>query len=270
VEGGGAGRRAVRSPCETPSRKRCEGRAEAGTFARPNVRRRRGQGRGYFRQLCEKEGRTWKTKVHDTRTARQRATLRCRIESSTRAAPRILQRCVTWQLAKRRRVSHDVKTAQRSTAPARKLLSRRVPASARHGQAKATCSVAAAARSGDSAQPCHRSDHEGARAGPQARALAKAKDGEHYRADKAAMKEGRTGTAIAPRQDRSRTRSSATALRCDAASAWRAKYRDIEVLPVRGTTSTTSAASYAVPDQAEWKRWRHGSNEHLGIRALRP
>jgi len=105
----------------------------------------------------------------------------------------ILQRCVTWQLAKRQRGTHDVKNRSEINRTGKKLYRQKGTGSARHGPAK----VNLFRGGGRSFGPTPRSHAIGLPKKVRALALkhalsAKAKDGGIIVLDKAAVEEGKT------------------------------------------------------------------------------
>jgi large subunit ribosomal protein L4 len=107
--------------------------------------------------------------------------------------PDILQRCVTWQLAKRRRGTHDVKNRGEINRTGKKMYKQKGTGSARHGPAK----VNLFRGGGRSFGPTPRSHAIDLPKKVRALALrhalsAKAKDGGIVVIDKASLKEGKT------------------------------------------------------------------------------
>jgi large subunit ribosomal protein L4 len=105
----------------------------------------------------------------------------------------ILQRCVTWQLAKRQRGTHDVKNRAEINRTGKKLYRQKGTGSARHGPAK----VNLFRGGGRSFGPTPRSHAIGLPKKVRALALkhalsAKAKDGGIIVLDKAALNESKT------------------------------------------------------------------------------
>ncbi len=129
---------------------------------------------------------------------RQRATSRCRTRfsaSSRGLEPRadILQRCVTWQLAKRQRGTHDVKNRAEIHRTGKKMYRQKGTGSARHGSAR----VNLFRGGGRSFGPTPRSHAIDLPKKVRALALrhalsAKAKDGGIVVLDKASVKDGKT------------------------------------------------------------------------------
>jgi large subunit ribosomal protein L4 len=106
----------------------------------------------------------------------------------------ILQRCVTWQLAKRQRGTHDVKNRAEINRTGKKMYKQKGTGSARHGPAK----VNLFRGGGRSFGPTPRSHAIGLPKKVRALALkhalsAKAKDGGIIVLDKAAMQDSKTG-----------------------------------------------------------------------------
>jgi large subunit ribosomal protein L4 len=107
--------------------------------------------------------------------------------------PDILQRCVVWQLAKRRRGTHDVKNRSEINRTGKKMYRQKGTGSARHGPAK----VNLFRGGGRSFGPTPRSHAIGLPKKVRALALkhalsAKAKDGGIIVLDKASVKDGKT------------------------------------------------------------------------------
>jgi len=105
----------------------------------------------------------------------------------------ILQRCVTWQLAKRRRGTHDVKNRAEINRTGKKMYRQKGTGSARHGPAR----VNLFRGGGRSFGPTPRSHEIGLPKKVRALALkhalsAKAKDGAIVVLDKASVGEGKT------------------------------------------------------------------------------
>jgi large subunit ribosomal protein L4 len=107
--------------------------------------------------------------------------------------PDILHRCVTWQLAKRQRGTHDVKNRSEINRTGKKMYRQKGTGSARHGPAK----VNLFRGGGRSFGPTPRSHAIGLPKKVRALALkhalsAKAKDGGIIILDKATVKDGKT------------------------------------------------------------------------------
>ena len=105
----------------------------------------------------------------------------------------ILQRCVTWQLAKRQRGTHDVKNRAEIHRTGKKMYRQKGTGSARHGSAR----VNLFRGGGRSFGPTPRSHEIGLPKKVRALALkhalsAKAKDGGIIVLDKASVKDGKT------------------------------------------------------------------------------
>jgi large subunit ribosomal protein L4 len=151
--------------------------------------------------------------------------------------PDILQRCVTWQLAKRRRGTHDVKNRAEINRTGKKLYRQKGTGSARHGPAK----VNLFRGGGRSFGPTPRSHAIGLPKKVRALALkhalsAKAKDGGIIVLDKAAMKEGKT-KALQSHLDKLGLKNALfiDGAEVDASFSMAARnIRDIDVLPVQG------------------------------------
>jgi large subunit ribosomal protein L4 len=112
--------------------------------------------------------------------------------------PDILQRCVTWQLAKRRAGTHKVKNRAEIHRTGKKMYRQKGTGSARHGSAR----VNLFRGGGRSFGPVVRSHEIGLPKKVRALALkhalsAKAKDGGIVIVDKASMDEGKTKTLAA-------------------------------------------------------------------------
>jgi large subunit ribosomal protein L4 len=151
--------------------------------------------------------------------------------------PDILQRCVTWQLAKRRRGTHDVKNRAEINRTGKKLYRQKGTGSARHGPAK----VNLFRGGGRSFGPTPRSHAIGLPKKVRVLALkhalsAKAKDGGIIVLDKAAMKEGKT-KALQSHLDKLGLKNALfiDGAEVDAGFSMAARnIRDIDVLPVQG------------------------------------
>jgi large subunit ribosomal protein L4 len=109
----------------------------------------------------------------------------------------ILQRCVTWQLAKRQRGTHDVRNRAEIHRTGKKMYKQKGTGSARHGSAR----VNLFRGGGRSFGPTPRSHAIELPKKVRALALkhalsAKAKDGGIIVLDKTAMKEGKTKTLV--------------------------------------------------------------------------
>src|SRR5262245_49199506 len=134
----------------------------------------------------------------------------------------ILQRCVTWQLAKRQAGTHDVKNRAEINRTGKKLYRQKGTGSARHGPAK----VNLFRGGGRSFGPTPRSHAIGLPKKVRALALkhalsAKAKDGGIIVLDKAAVNESKTKVLqSSSRSSASPTHSSSTAPRSTLASVW--------------------------------------------------
>src|SRR5947209_17101506 len=107
--------------------------------------------------------------------------------------PDILHRCVTWQLAKRQRGTHDVKNRGEINRTGKKMYKQKGTGSARHGPAK----VNLFRGGGRSFGPTPRSHAIGLPKKVRALALkhalsAKARDGGIVVLDKASVKDGKT------------------------------------------------------------------------------
>jgi len=148
-----------------------------------------------LRQLCRRRRCVpGKTEGHDTRRrARRAVSVTLRMISSDSRRPRHPQALVTWQIAKRRRGTHDVKNRAEINRTGKKRYRQKDRARPVTAQRRSTCSVAAAlVRGRTPRKQCHRVMPKKVRVWPSSSALRQGKDGGIIVLDKAAMKEGKT------------------------------------------------------------------------------
>ena len=151
--------------------------------------------------------------------------------------PDILQRCVTWQLAKRRAGTHDVKNRAEINRTGKKMYRQKGTGSARHGPAK----VNLFRGGGRSFGPTPRSHAIGLPKKVRALALkhalsAKAKDGGIVIVDKATVKDGKT-KALAASFEKLGLKNALIVDGAEVEATFRTAARNIpnvDVLPVAG------------------------------------